>query len=102
MALHRIYEASKNPDYKGNVGNDMRRFFETLRHFYGFNKFEAKDIKLIFTEFNENKYKEFYMAINYYSHGNPELGTDPLPPDNMSKLLEEFVILIEKSQFIDL
>lgn len=101
-ALCRIYEASKDTNYDGNVGNDMRRFFETVRHFYGFHQFEADSVKSIFTGFEESTHKEFYAAINYYSHGNPEANTDPIPPENMSKLLEEFVSLIEKSQFKDL
>lgn len=98
-ALCRIYEASKDQDYNENIGNDMRRFFETLRHFYGLHQFEADSLVTIFPNFNKNNHKIFYSAINYYSHGNPEENTDPLPPENITKLLEEFVELIEKSQF---
>jgi len=101
-ALCRICEASKDENFDGNIGNDMRRFFETLRHFYGFHQFDADSIKLVFSDFEESRHKEFYSAINYYSHGNPEAGTDPLPPENILKLLEEFVFLIQKSQFKDL
>jgi wobble nucleotide-excising tRNase len=101
-ALQRIYEASVDDKYEGNIGNDMRRFFETVRHFYGLHQFEAESIRTIFTNFDVDKYKAFYSAINYYSHGNPEASTDPLPPESTSKLLEEFVILIKESQFKEL
>ncbi|KKP77621.1 MAG: hypothetical protein A2271_00025 [Candidatus Moranbacteria bacterium RIFOXYA12_FULL_35_19] len=98
-ALCRIYEASKEESCNENIGNDMRRFFETLRHFYGLHQFEAASLVTIFPNFNKNNHKIFYSAINYYSHGNPEENTDPLPPENITELLKEFVELIEQSQF---
>jgi len=101
-ALYRIYEASKEEDYNENIGNDMRRFFETLRHFYGLHQFEAGSLKTIFPNFKEKEHEIFYSAVNYYSHGNPESNTDPLPQENIVPLLKQFVLLIEDSQFKDL
>lgn len=92
--LYRIYKASINED-DSNIGNDMRRFFETIRHFYGFNEFNADSLKSIFPSFNEDDFKIFYSASNYYSHWTPEAHSDPLPPENLKKLLDEFVQLIE-------
>jgi len=63
------------------------------------HQFEAASLVTIFPNFNKNNHKIFYSAINYYSHGNPEENTDPLPPENITELLKEFVELIEQSQF---
>lgn len=83
-----------------SIGNDLRRFFETVRHFYGIRDFNALALKQIFPDFEEHKHAIFYTVINYYSHGNPEAHTDPLPT-NFTQFKEDFVELISKSQFKD-
>lgn len=83
-----------------SIGNDLRRFFETVRHFYGIRDFNALALKQIFPDFEEHKHAIFYTVINYYSHGNPEAHTDPLPT-NFAQFKEDFVELISKSQFKD-
>ncbi len=83
------------------IGNDIRRFFETIRHFYGYSEFNAESLNLIFTEFDEYRHQVFFNVINYYSHGNPESHTDPLPV-NFNQFLLEFEDLIVNSQFKEL
>lgn len=83
-----------------SIGNDLRRFFETVRHFYGIKDFNADALKLIFPAFQEHKHAIFYTVINYYSHGNPEAHTDPLPT-NFNQFRDEFNELISESQFKD-
>ncbi len=83
-----------------SIGNDLRRFFETVRHFYGIRDFNALALKQIFPDFEEHQHAIFYTVINYYSHGNPEAHTDPLPT-NFTQFKEDFVELISKSQFKD-
>ncbi len=80
------------------IGNDLRRFFETIRHFYGIKNFDYKALKKIFTNFEEHEHAIFFTVVNYYSHGNPESHTDPLPV-NMQPFKQEFKKLIEKSPF---
>jgi wobble nucleotide-excising tRNase len=81
-----------------NIGNDLRRFLETLRHFYGYEKFNAESVKRIFKNFSNHEHEVFYLVVNYYSHGNPETHTDPLST-NLEVFREQFKLLIESSDF---
>lgn len=100
-ALSKIKEAVSTNDYQKAIGNDLRRFFETIKHFYGIETFNANTLKTIFQEFKENKHNVFYTVVNYYSHGNPEAHTDPMPV-NFEPFLKEFDELIKVSQFKEL
>lgn len=99
-SLLNIKLATKDSEPKP-IGNDIRRFFETIRHFYGYSEFNAESLKLIFPEFDEYRHQIFFNVINYYSHGNPESHTDPLPV-NFKQFLLEFEDLIVNSQFKEL
>lgn len=81
-----------------NIGNDLRRIFETLRHFYGYSEFNAETLRSIFRNFSDHEHHAFYMVVNYYSHGNPESHTDPLSAD-LETFKEQFKLLIESSDF---
>lgn len=101
LALTRIKEAVEKKDFHNPVGNELRRVFETIRHFYGFEAFNAETLKLIFQEFQEKKHHIFFNVVNYYSHGNPEAHTDPLSV-NFGEFLTQFEMLIKESQFKEL
>jgi hypothetical protein len=102
-SIYRINKYSQWDYSFWNVGNDLRRFFETIRHFYGFKEqFEANTLQKIFESFEEDKHKEFYDASNYYSHSNPEIDVDSIWTINIDKIIEQFIELIWKSVFKDL
>jgi len=96
-ALINIKRSIKNNE-DISIGNDLRRFFETIRYFYGITEFNEKTLKIIFPNFEGYKYAIFYSVVNYYSHGNPESHTDPLPT-NLEPFKIEFQDLISNSQF---
>lgn len=100
-ALANIKKAITTKDFQKPIGNELRRFFETIKHFYGIKQFEAETLKLIFQGFEEKRHHIFYTVINYYSHSNPEAHTDPLPV-NFEPFLSEFDELINDSQFKEL
>ena len=103
VRIHKEFIEKDSEDYIcANIGNDMRRFFESIRHFYGIKNFDNKSLIKIFPEYKEEKNRIFYSAVNYYSHGNPESDIDSLPPEQIPKLLDEFNDLIGESQFSDL
>jgi wobble nucleotide-excising tRNase len=100
-ALTRIKKSIETQDYQTSVGNELRRFFETIKHFYGIKDFNADTLERIFNGFEVKKHHIFYTVINYYSHSNPEAHTDPLPID-FEPFLNEFEELIKESQFKEL
>lgn len=102
MALYNIKNASLTSTTEHNIGNDLRRFFETLKHFYGFSgDFNAEKLQKIFVSFENHEHQIFYTVVNYYSHGNPEALNDPLPT-NFTVFIKQFDKLIKKSQFAEL
>ena len=101
-ALYNIKRAVLKPDDPHVIGNDLRRFFETVRHFLGFkDAFNEETLPKVFEGFKEKEHSIFYNAVNYYSHGNPEAHTDPMPI-NFKPFLEQFDELIKESLFSDL
>lgn len=102
MALTRIKSAVNSKEYHIPIGNDLRRFFESVKHFFGYkDKFNAEQLKSIFPDFEVKKHHIFYNVSNYYSHSTPEAHTDPLPV-NFENFLNQFDGLIKKSQFKEL
>lgn len=101
MALSNIKAAVNSKVYHIPIGNDLRRFFESIKHFYGIKQFNAYTLERIFKGFKENKHHIFFTVINYYSHSNPEAHTDPLPV-NFEPFLNEFDELISDSLFKEL
>jgi UDP-2,3-diacylglucosamine pyrophosphatase LpxH len=92
MAVYRIHKK------EWNVWNDLRRFFETIKHFYWLRgNFDAECLKKIFHNFEDKEHKEFFYASNYYSHLLEPF--DSLWVENLDKILEQFEELIEKSVF---
>ena len=103
-ALFRIHKFSSDPMYDANVGNDMRRIFETIKHFYGMSEFNRDTIPAIFANAKVKPYEALFQLVNYYSHGTSEENSDPLPPDVMEEGVEQFIEVIghEESPFKDL
>jgi hypothetical protein len=94
-----VYRIYKN---EWNVWNDLRRFFETIKHFYGIQgNFNSDCLKKIFSNFEEQQHKEFYYASNHYSHINSNI--EPFEgwwiEENMENILEQFDKLITESAF---
>ena len=102
IALSNIKRASLLTDFNWNIWNDLRRFFETIRHFYWYKSdFTSDTLKAIFPEFDEHSNDIFFSVVNYYSHWNPEAFTDPLPM-NFTPFVQQFSKLISSSQFSEL
>lgn len=102
LSISNIRKAHDDSSYRNGLGNDLRRFFETIRHFYGYeDDFSADTLKKVFPGFEHNRHSEFYSVVNYYSHGNPEVFTDPLPID-FKPFIRQFGDLIKDSQFVGL
>lgn len=100
-ALSIIKSTINSKDYKTPIGNELRRFFETIKHFYGIKNFNADTLEKIFNGFESKKHYTFYNVINHYSHSNPEAHTDPLPV-NFEPFLNQFDELISDSLFSEL
>lgn len=100
-ALTNIKAAINSKVYHIPIGNDLRRFFESIKHFYGIKQFNADTLERIFKGFEEKRHHIFFTVINYYSHSNPEAHTDPLPV-NFEPFLNEFDELISDSLFKEL
>lgn len=103
-SLYRVYKKSQDTNYDTNVGNDMRRILETMRHFYGFSGFDKETVPMIFPYTKSSGYEAFFQLVNYYSHGNAEENLDPLPPDIIDAGVIQFVEIIghDESPFKDL
>jgi wobble nucleotide-excising tRNase len=102
LAVHNIKKAALYPNNEHNIGNDLRRFFETLKYFYGLKEgFNNKTLKKIFPDFENPDHLIFFSVIQYYSHGSPEGHNDPLRT-SFKPFIEQFDKLIKKSQFEEL
>lgn len=110
ICLYRIYEYSKDPQNNFAPVNELRRFFETLKYFYGITEkddsFNQDNFKDVFSNFeqkinNLNKEEQniFYNTLQYYSHGNPEALVEQLDPNGVSSFVFKFIEIIEESQF---
>lgn len=93
-SLSRIHRKSEDLTYDVNVGNDMRRVLETIRHFYGLGDFDKDTIQKVFPHTNKLSHKDFFQMVNYYSHGNSEEGLDPLPPEVIDRAVSQFIEII--------